>query len=45
MDDPVRVISTVQVGITAIGILAGALAEPLVRGLLGDSLPDCGSRS
>ncbi len=39
MDDPVRVISTVQVGITAIGILAGALAEPLVRGLLGDSLP------
>jgi magnesium and cobalt exporter, CNNM family len=39
MDDPVRVISTVQVGITAIGILTGALAEPLVRGLLGDSLP------
>ena len=39
MDDPVRVISTVQVGITAIGILAGALAEPLVRGLIGDALP------
>ena len=39
MDDPVRVISTVQVGITAIGILTGALAEPLVRGLLGDALP------
>ena len=39
MDDPVRVISTVQVGITAIGILTGALAEPLVRGLIGDALP------
>ena len=30
MDDPVRVISTVQVGITALGILTGAMAEPLV---------------
>jgi putative hemolysin len=39
MDDPVRVISTVQVGITAIGIMTGALAEPLVRGLIGDGLP------
>jgi putative hemolysin len=39
MDDPVRVISTVQVGVTAISILMGALAEPLVRGLLGDALP------
>jgi putative hemolysin len=39
MDDPVRVISTVQVGITAIGILLGALGEPLVRGLLGDAIP------
>jgi putative hemolysin len=39
MNDPVRVISTVQVGITAIGILMGALAEPLVRGLLGDAIP------
>jgi putative hemolysin len=39
MDDPVRVISTVQVGITAIGILTGALAEPLVRGLIGDAIP------
>jgi putative hemolysin len=39
MSDPVRVISTVQVGITAIGILTGALAEPLVRGLLGDAIP------
>jgi magnesium and cobalt exporter, CNNM family len=39
MDDPVKVISTVQVGITAIGILTGAVAEPLVRHLLGDALP------
>ena len=34
MDDPVRVISTAQVGITAIGILLGALAEPTVRNIL-----------
>jgi putative hemolysin len=39
MDDPVRVISTVQVGITAIGILTGAIGEPLVRDLLGDGIP------
>jgi putative hemolysin len=39
MDDPVRVISTVQVGITAVGILTGAVGEPLVRDLLGDGLP------
>jgi putative hemolysin len=39
MDDPVRVISTVQVGITALGILTGAISEPLVRSLLGDALP------
>jgi putative hemolysin len=39
MEDPVRVISTVQVGITAIGILTGAIGEPLVRGLLGGSVP------
>jgi len=39
MDDPVRVISTVQVGITAIGILVGALAEPTVRDVLGEALP------
>jgi putative hemolysin len=39
MDDPVRVISTVQVGITALGILTGAIGEPLVRDLLGDALP------
>jgi putative hemolysin len=39
MDDPVRVISTVQVGITALGILTGAVSEPLVRHLLGDAIP------
>jgi putative hemolysin len=39
MDDPVRVISTVQVGITAVGILTGAVGEPLVRDLLGEGLP------
>ena len=40
MDDPVRVISTVQVGITAIGILTGAIGEPVVRDLLGDGIPE-----
>jgi putative hemolysin len=39
MDDPVGVISTVQVGITAVGILAGAVGEPVVRDLLGDGIP------
>jgi putative hemolysin len=39
MDDPVRVISTVQVGITAVGILIGAIGEPLVNDLLGGGLP------
>ena len=39
MDDPVRVISTVQVGITAIGILTGAIGEPVVRDLLGGGIP------
>ena len=39
MDDPVRVISTVQVGITGLGILIGAIAEPLVREMLGGTLP------
>jgi putative hemolysin len=39
MDDPVHVISTVQVGITAIGILTGAVGEPVVRDLLGDGVP------
>lgn len=40
MDDPVMVISTVQIGITAIGILTGAIGEPLVRDLLGAGVPD-----
>src|SRR4051794_7077111 len=39
MEDPVRVISTVQVGITGVGILTGAVGEPVVRDLLGDWLP------
>src|SRR5919197_624816 len=39
MSDPVRVISTVQGGITAVGILTGAIGEPLVRDLLGGGVP------
>jgi magnesium and cobalt exporter, CNNM family len=39
MDDPVRVISTTQVGITAIAILTGAVGEPVVRDLLGEDVP------
>ena len=39
MDNPVRVISSTQVGITAIAILTGAVGEPLVLDLLGDDLP------
>ncbi len=39
MDDPVRVISTTQVGITAIAILTGAVGEPVVRDLLGEGVP------
>ena len=39
MREPVRVISTVQVGITAIGILTGAIGEPLVREALGGGVP------
>ena len=39
MDEPVRVISTVQVGITAIGILTGAVGEPVVSDILGDGVP------
>jgi putative hemolysin len=39
MDDPVRVISTVQVGITAIGILTGAIGESLIREMLGEAIP------
>jgi putative hemolysin len=39
MDDPVRVISTVQVGISGLAILTGAVGEPLIRDLLGGGLP------
>src|ERR1700750_2822876 len=39
LDDPVRVMSTVQVGISALGILIGAVGEPLVRTLIGSALP------
>jgi putative hemolysin len=39
MDDPVRVISAVQVAISALGILLGAIGEPVVSGLLGDVVP------
>ena len=39
MEDPVRVISTVQVGITGIGILTGAVGEPAIRELVGEWLP------
>ncbi len=34
MDDPVRFISTVQVGITVFAILLGAIGEPLISGLM-----------
>jgi putative hemolysin len=34
MDDPVRFISTVQVGITVSAILLGAIGEPLLSGLM-----------
>ena len=34
MDDPVRVISTVQIGITALGILLGAVGEAALRDVL-----------
>lgn len=39
MHNPVRGISTLQVGITAIGILTGAVGQPLVLDLLLDGLP------
>jgi putative hemolysin len=39
MDQPVRFISTVQVGITVFGILLGALGEPLISGYFEDALP------
>ena len=39
MDDPVRVISAVQIAITPLGILRGAVGEPAVRSVLGDAVP------
>ena len=39
MEDPVRVISAVQIAITALGIALGAVGEPVVRELLGDGAP------
>jgi putative hemolysin len=39
MDEPVRFISTVQVGITIFGIMLGAIGGPLVSDLFGDSIP------
>lgn len=39
MEDPVRVISTVQVGITAIGILTGVVGERAIRNIVGEWLP------
>ena len=38
MDDPVRFISTVQVGITVFAILLGAIGEPLLSGLMDPPL-------
>jgi putative hemolysin len=35
MDEPVRVISTVQVGITGLGILLGAVGEPALSDIFG----------
>lgn len=39
MDEPVRLIGTVQIGITALGILLGAVGEPAVRDVLGEDVP------
>jgi magnesium and cobalt exporter, CNNM family len=39
MDDPVRFISTVQVGITALAIATGAIGEPLVSGFFEPFVP------
>jgi putative hemolysin len=38
MDEPVRFISTVQVGITGFGVLLGAIGEPLISGWLDPPL-------
>lgn len=39
MENPVRVISTVQIGITALGILLGAVGEPVFRELVDGVVP------
>ena len=39
MENPVRVISTVQIGITALGILLGAVGEPVFRELVDGAVP------
>jgi putative hemolysin len=39
MEDPVRVISATQIAITFLGILLGAVGEPVLRELLGDGIP------
>ncbi len=38
MDDPVRFISTVQIGITVSAILLGAIGQPLLSGLMSPTL-------
>ena len=40
MDDPIEVLSTVQVGITAIGILTGAISAPFAGRLSGGAIPE-----
>ena len=40
MDDPVRFISTVQVGITIFAILTGAIGEPLLSRYFEEVMPD-----
>lgn len=39
MENPVRVISTVQIGITALGILLGAVGEPVFREIVDGAVP------
>jgi putative hemolysin len=39
MENPVRVISAVQIAITGLGILLGAVGEPVVRDLVGEGVP------
>jgi putative hemolysin len=39
MEDPTRVISTVQIGITALGILLGAVGEPVFTDMVDGAVP------